>query len=408
MSDAPAHDHNACCLTVAKWVDDPSGDILPAPRFSAAQYWHRLKAVSNRFSISRISDITGLDCIGIPVVQATRPLALSNAVSQGKGETLEQAAIGAVMEAIETATAERVDWDRLAKAPAQEFFGSQSDECFASHLYTADTVNDWSEQPLTWTTGIDLTNGADLPVPSALVHTDYVPSSVHATHPFLRNTTGLGAGPTLSYAIRHGMQELLERKSTGRAETTHGFFERTRFDPMPVTDAKTKDCLETLASKHILTGFYLCPSDNNTITVWSQLLDGEDSPLGLPLPANGFACRPTLSEAITGALLEAVQTRVSVIAASRDDLTRAFYPRYPDKSQLAFDRDRLRQVPEDLSNAVVGQQTKESDPRGWFERYKRSFKAQNLCPVCIPVFFDPDIPLFVVRILEMGAEADTQ
>ena len=37
------------------------------------------------FGITRIGSLTRLDRTGIPVVQVSRPLALSNAVSQGKG-----------------------------------------------------------------------------------------------------------------------------------------------------------------------------------------------------------------------------------------------------------------------------------------------------------------------------------
>lgn len=408
MSDDPVHDHTACCLTVAKWVGDQCRSAQPERNFTSAEYWHRMKTVSDRLAITRVSDITHLDCIGIPVVQATRPLALSNAVSQGKGDTLERAATGAVMEAIETATAEQVDWKRLELASAQDMFGSQSQEHLAPHLDPIGFKEDWAKQTLTWTVGIDLRHGSEMMVPSALVHTDYLPSSAHATHPFLRSTTGLGAGPTLSHAIRHGMQEVLERRSTAQAEIKHGFFQRNRFDPMPFIEAKTKNYFDILASRGILTGFYLCPSDDQSVTVWTQLMDGEDSPLGLPLPANGFACRSTLSEAITGALLEAVQTRVSVIAASRDDLTRAFYPRYPDKNQLAFDRDRLRQTPGDPETVIADTRSMISGAGSWFQGLANSFAVQSLNPVCVPVFFDPQIPLFVVRIVDLGRGADDQ
>ena len=48
--------------------------------------------------ISRLADITGLDRLGIPVIQAVRPLALSNTVSQGKGYDHESAALSAILE----------------------------------------------------------------------------------------------------------------------------------------------------------------------------------------------------------------------------------------------------------------------------------------------------------------------
>lgn len=53
--------------------------------------------IRRRFGITRIGSLTRLDRAGVAVAQAVRPLSLSNAVSQGKGETLMEAAAGALM-----------------------------------------------------------------------------------------------------------------------------------------------------------------------------------------------------------------------------------------------------------------------------------------------------------------------
>src|SRR5262249_1927791 len=62
-----------------------------------------------RVGITRVADLTGLDGLGIPGFQAVRPGSWNLAVSQGKGATPEAARVGAVMEAIETWHAERLD-----------------------------------------------------------------------------------------------------------------------------------------------------------------------------------------------------------------------------------------------------------------------------------------------------------
>ena len=59
-----------------------------------------------RFGITRLADITGLDCLGVPVAQAVRPAAATVAVSQGKGATRDAALVSAAMEAIELHHAE--------------------------------------------------------------------------------------------------------------------------------------------------------------------------------------------------------------------------------------------------------------------------------------------------------------
>ena len=47
--------------------------------------------------ITRLANITGLDRIGIPVVQAIRPNSRSVSTSQGKGESLDAAKASALM-----------------------------------------------------------------------------------------------------------------------------------------------------------------------------------------------------------------------------------------------------------------------------------------------------------------------
>src|SRR4051812_30484027 len=62
-----------------------------------------------RMGITRLTNVTGLDSIGIPVVQAIRPNSRSLSVSQGKGVDLDAAKVSAMMEAIELWHAERIE-----------------------------------------------------------------------------------------------------------------------------------------------------------------------------------------------------------------------------------------------------------------------------------------------------------
>ena len=59
--------------------------------------------------ITRLADVTGLDDIGIPVVQAIRPNARSLSVSQGKGLDHDAATASALGESIELWHAEHID-----------------------------------------------------------------------------------------------------------------------------------------------------------------------------------------------------------------------------------------------------------------------------------------------------------
>src|SRR4030081_492760 len=68
----------------------------------------RIRPFMPAMAITRIANITGLDCIGIPVVTVCRPNSRSLAVSQGKGLDLVSAQASGLMESIEFYHAERV------------------------------------------------------------------------------------------------------------------------------------------------------------------------------------------------------------------------------------------------------------------------------------------------------------
>src|SRR5215471_21083408 len=73
----------------------------------AAAFLRTLQPKLAAVGITRLADVTGLDRVGLPVVLAVRPLGRSLAVSQGKGLTREQAAVSAILEAMELHHAER-------------------------------------------------------------------------------------------------------------------------------------------------------------------------------------------------------------------------------------------------------------------------------------------------------------
>src|SRR5215831_13681514 len=70
--------------------------------------WRRFSPLQRRAGITRIADLTGLDTLGIPVFAAIRPMGLSLSTQQGKGVTPLAARVSAVMESLETWSAERV------------------------------------------------------------------------------------------------------------------------------------------------------------------------------------------------------------------------------------------------------------------------------------------------------------
>src|SRR5262249_31766815 len=75
---------------------------------SPAETLERFMPLMPRLGITRLADITGLDCIGLPVYVSVRPTSRALSTSQGKGFDDASAKASALMESIETWHAERV------------------------------------------------------------------------------------------------------------------------------------------------------------------------------------------------------------------------------------------------------------------------------------------------------------
>jgi ribosomal protein S12 methylthiotransferase accessory factor len=296
----------------------------------------RVIAMRKPLGITRIADITGLDRVGIPVVQVVRPFSLSNAVSQGKGGTLAEAAISAILESAEGYFAERLPHYNAVTASANSL-GIQPNH-FAAHLQDG-AASDWRDQVLTWLVAENLLNGSRDMVPLELVHTAYTfPPQPH-DGTFAASTTGLAAAFVESDAILHGILECVERDAIARANRTHGFFQRCRVDLETIDDKSVCELLGGLRDRGLLVGLWEAPSPTGMPVVCCHLMeDGAAETALLPHPAVGSAASLDPAAAVSHAVYEAAQSRLAAISGARDDMTRAFYPKYPDWQKIATHR----------------------------------------------------------------------
>jgi ribosomal protein S12 methylthiotransferase accessory factor len=301
--------------------------------------------------ISRVADITGLDRLGIPVMQAVRPFSLSNAVSQGKGHDPATAAVSAILESAEAAFAERAEQFNVDVASARAL--DVPPNMFERHLLRP-ARRDWHDADIPWITGTDLLSGEAQPVPFELVHTAYVFPPLPRHGVFAGSTTGLAAAFTEDDAIVHGILECVERDAVARAHRVHGFLQLNRIDPATIDDAAVGDLLEHLASRGMLVGLWLAPSAGGVPVVWCHLMEmGESDKALLRFPADGSAAGADLASAIVHAIHEAAQTRLAAISGARDDITRASYPKYPDRTTIDAHRRLLAEGPRTIDFRVA-------------------------------------------------------
>ena len=280
------------------------------------------------FGITRVGDHTGLDIVGIPVWFAARPNSRGLAVSQGKGLTHSQAKISAVMEAVETAYAERCE-------TLVRFVGSLDDLVrqgmqpvpFDRLLRVASGQID-QRRIYAWVPGVSLRSGRAIHSPYELVGIDYREGDLWDHESFHMTSVGLAAHGSRDAAIRHALLEVIENDATAALDV-FGFSERL---VEPVPELSGSDDLEAALGKVIAAGLVVrfCRLRGTVeLPVIGCFVGREVAGTGGSGTAYtaGFACRTHAAEAALAALLEAVQSRLTDIAGARDDIVAdAFLP----------------------------------------------------------------------------------
>ncbi|MFJ8798486.1 YcaO-like family protein [Streptomyces sp. NPDC102487] len=269
--------------------------------------WALLEPWLGRCGISRVADLTGLDSLGVPVWTAIRPAALTLTASQGKGATPRLAAISAVMESIELWHAEQpLPVDQVAPARALDLpYPLLSLPVREPHPGLVDV-------PLEWTTGLGLVSGRRVPVPVGLVQrflpTMWRPAVFRAT------STGLACGNSPEEAVLHGLYEVVERHALHLDEQRGGEL-RTVIDPDTVDSPYAADLIRRVREAGAVLELSVV-SNPYGLPVCLAYLWSEDYPVWFA----GSGCHHDPHIALTRAITEAAQSRLTCIAGTRDDL----------------------------------------------------------------------------------------
>ena len=281
----------------------------------------RIEPLRERFGISRLAMITGLDRIGVPVALAIRPNTRSVAVSVGKGLDHIAARVSALMEAIEFAHAEQIDRPLLL-ASAEEIGDSRATVPLdLLPLEPGASLSD--RQRFLWIEGVDLLAGGDVWLPYELVHAHYAWPPLPGAGTFAATTNGLASGNSLDEAICHGLCETIERDCLSlwqmAPEEVRG---ETLLDIASIDDPAAVQLIGRLRATGFGVALWDITSDLgvpafNCLIVDRQSDDGH--------PGSGSGCHPDRRVALSRALLEAIQVRATYISGSRDDIQRHEY-----------------------------------------------------------------------------------
>ncbi|MFD3997379.1 YcaO-like family protein [Streptomyces sp. NPDC058583] len=274
--------------------------------------WEAIRPLLDGFGITRVADVTGLDDIGIPVTMAVRPLARTLSVAQGKGVTLDAARVSGAMEAIEAWHAERsLPPVLVRRTPAAEMGLPYPVTALEQHPGSLLT----NRTRLDWITGRSAVNNSPVPVPVAAVkigreaHTDwrmYLPSA---------STNGLASGNTRSEATVHALYEVIERDAISDLDHAPHTEDAQLLDPWSIDDPHCSALLGRLLSAAAWFELWHLPTRFG-VPVMACFLWREDQPTVL-VSGSGAHLDPRV--ALSRAITEAAQTRLTLITGSRDD-----------------------------------------------------------------------------------------
>lgn len=279
----------------------------------AAATWALASPLMPTWGISRVTDITHMDQLGLPVFASVRPRGQVLCVHAGKGLRPDEARIGALMEALEFAVAE-----------------PQATPWRGRDLCIGDLLDDWGGAfnlaDLAPRIGVpaptgrlvhavrcnDVAGGAPAWLPAELV---FMPlADPHGPALFGWSSNGLASGNSLAEATLHGLLEVLERDALlMNLPRDRSCWIAPDDYPAPFGDLALRwQALGVeLAVRHVPNDFGLpC----------FQALLAQDSREQTVDLAEGSGLHLDAGIAFTRAVCEAAQSRLSCIHGGRDDL----------------------------------------------------------------------------------------
>ena len=274
------------------------------------------RAVLHEAGVTRLAELTGLDRVGFPVWQAVRPWSRALTVHQGKGLDDDRARRGAAMEALESHHAEQwlpatpplvSSWDDLPPG-----LRSPAVDDFARRRGGVDPTARFG-----WVLLEKLGDSGQFFVPADCVSLDCtkLPHSGLA-----RNSNGQAAHFARDAALTSGVLELIERDAVAawlsRSAAIRGGYE---CDPATLDGAPFATIRGRLAECGINLRLYQLQAVVSVAAIVAEIADDRG---GYSAHSRVWGSSAAFDpwDAVCAAVLEALQTRCSQIAGSRDTI----------------------------------------------------------------------------------------
>ncbi|MFZ1126894.1 YcaO-related McrA-glycine thioamidation protein [Methanoregula sp.] len=342
--------------------------------------------------ITRVADITDLDRIGIPVFSCIRPTADDGAITvyNGKGATVEESRISAIMEGIERYSSEI--HDRNIRLDTFEMLdGREPAVNPKDFILPADTE---TGHVLPWVEGWDIANNEPVLVPAQAV---FHPLPRNFRQIFRTSTNGLASGNTLEEAIFHALSEVIERDAWSLVEATRD----TGPAVTGVSDPVLAEMQEKFAEAQVEVTLRDITSD---IGIPTMAAVADDVLLKDPtLLTIGIGTHTSTRIAAMRALTEVAQSRLTQIHGAREDTTTAGL-----RKKMGYDRAKRINGYWFKDNGTVDYQTLRSFDSDDFAKDIQfaigALKKQGLDRVIVVDLTREEIGVPVVRVIVPGLE----
>ena len=353
--------------------------------------------------ITRLANVTGLDYVGIPVFMAVRPNSRVLAVSQGKGLDPDAARASALMETIEHWHAERMDLPLCFDSHQSLVRKGEPAVRALEDLPRLPGSRIPRDRPLLWVQGHDLFTDARTWIPEECAGLNMVLPQGQ-TPIFLRGGNGLASGNHPLEATTHALLEALERDAVTLWHLDDGAEETkaTQIELATIDDALCLSCLQKIQAAKLNVAVWDATSDLGIPAYVATIFD--DPEPGAVGAFSGYGCHLSPGIALLRALTEAVQSRLTIISGSRDDMLPAMYQRQGHEEMLTVMREEVLDVPARLdfrARRSLATETFEDD----LAVLLRALQGASLTEAVALDFSRPEIGIPVVKVVVPGLAA---
>lgn len=368
------------------------------------------KLLARQLGISRVTDITRLDWIGVPVFASIRPDAQpgSLCVNAGKGMRVNEARAGAYMEAIEYAFAEskRASLEVFQVAARNVYLGPTDPLSILAFCPRMNAEIDLDE-PIACVKAKDIGTRKTFLVPAELAFLPF-PTELGGTRYFGSNSNGLASGNSVLEATFHGLAEVIERDISS--------FQAIHDESILVSNHSLPTKIKSIESNLSARGMklyvrYVRNAFDLPFFVAAVAEVESNDPIYISV---GYGCHTWKEIAITRAVCEAMQSRLAFIHGGRDDLTDRYkrFKGWTRKTRMHYATKLLRRLSHDnfaISFQSIGDlSASATNLQSSLDVLMTILRRDGFKHILRIVYTPSELPLQVVRILVPGLECFTE